>query len=693
MTRSVIAARFAAAIAVFCFTAAPALADEGMWTFDNFPAARVQQAYGVAIDQPWLDHVRAASVRLTTGCSGAVVSREGLVVTNHHCVIQCVQALSTTTSDYIRDGFAATARSEERRCPGVQAEILTGITDITAQVRAATAGRTGEAYSRAQIAAMTLAEHAACGSDPHLRCQTISFYRGGQFQVYRYRKYEDVRLVFVPEFAAAFFGGDPDNFNFPRFNLDVGMVRLYDDGRPAETPAFLRWNTAPPTEGQPVFIAGNPGGTERQLTVAQLETARDLALPVGQLQRSELRGRLLQFAGESAENRRIATDPLFGVENAFKSNYGHQLALADPEVMATRRAAEAELRAQVAARPALAAQIGDPWAEIVALQGPFQNQFLAYRQLETAAGSGSLLFEYARDIVRGARELPRESSQRLPEFADSRLPLLQRYLLEARPVDAPLERIFLEAWLAKTREYLTADSPVTQTVLGRESPEALAARLVAGTRLADPAFRRQLWDGGFPAVVTSTDPMIQFALRIDPAARQARRAWEEQVAAPTERAAQRIAQARFTVYGDSVYPDATFSLRLSYGHVSGWTWRSVTVAPFTNFGGMFVRATGAAPFQLSDRWISAQARLNPETVFNFTTTNDIVGGNSGSPVVDAAGEMIGVAFDGNIHSLGGDYFYDGSVNRAVALSTGAITEALGVVYGQGALVRELGGGA
>ena len=691
MRRFAFARCLALAAAAFLALAGPGRADEGLWTYDAFPAARVQAAYGVTTDQAWLDHLRGASVRLTNGCSAAVVSREGLTATNHHCVVECIQALSSRERDYVRDGFMTAGRAEERRCPGMQAEILTGIIDITDQVRAATAGKTGQDFVRARDGAMAGAERLACAGDPHLRCQTISFFRGGQYKVYRYRKYEDVRLVFAPEYAAAFFGGDPDNFNFPRFNLDVALLRLYTEGRPAETPVFLRWNPAPPVENQPTFVSGNPGATERQLTVAQLETMRDLTLPVTQIQRSELRGRLLQFAGSGDENRRISIDSLFGLENAFKATFGRQLALVDPAVMARRREEETELRRRVAADPQLSASIGDPWSDIAAIQARYRDQYLAYRQLELAAGSASQLFDYARQIVRGARELPRPSEERLPEFADSRLPLLQRNLLEARPVDAPLERIFLETWLSKTREYLTADSPATQVVLGADSPETLAARLVEGTRLADPAYRRELWEGGFPAVIASQDPMIQFVLRIDPAARQARRAWEEQVSGPTERAAERIARARFAVFGDSVYPDATFSLRLSYGRVAGWTFRGVTVGPTTTFAGLFQRSTGADPYRVPPTWLAARDRLNPDTVLNFVTTNDIVGGNSGSPVVNAQGEIIGLAFDGNIHSLGGDYFYDGEVNRTVVVSTAAITEALERVYGRTALLNELRG--
>ena len=691
MTRFARTGVLAALLAVFSLVVSPALADEGMWTFDNFPAARVRQAVGVEITPAWLDHVRAASVRLSVGCSASVLSREGLTATNHHCVQDCLQALSTPTSDLVANGFAAATRTEERRCPGLTAEILTGITDITDAVHAAGRGLSGAALVQAQEAAMAGAETAACGTDARFRCEAVSLYHGGRFQIYRYRKFDDVRLAWTPEISAANFGGDPDNFNFPRFALNVGFLRLYEGGRPARTPDFLRWTSAPPQAGQATCVSGNPGTTRRELTVAQLESLRDIAYPVSQLQRSELRGRLEQFASQGDESRRIATDPLLNLENTFKARYGESLALNDPATLTRLRAQEDELRRRVAARPDLVAAIGDPWADIAAAQGAYRAHYLAYRALEQQAGQGSQLLAWARDIVRGAHDRTLPSEQRLPEYADSRLEQLARDLVEDQPVDAPLEQIFLEHWLSKSREYLTADSPVTQTLLGRESPEGLAARLVSGTRLADPEVRRRLWEGGAAAVQASDDPLIQYVLRIDAAARQVRTIWEDQVEGPEAAAAQRIARARFEIYGESVYPDATFTPRLSWGRVAGWTWRGDVVAPTTTFAGLYRRATGADPFRLSQRWIDAQPRLNPDTAYNFATDNDIVGGNSGSPVLNAAGEVIGLAFDGNIHSLAGDYFFDPAVNRTVAVSSAAITEALTVVYGQTALVRELTG--
>ena len=676
--------------AAFAISAGPAFADEGMWTYDNFPTAKVNAAYGLKLDQPWLDRVQAASVRLTTGCSASLVSKSGLVLTNHHCVVECVQDLSSEKTDFVKEGFAAATREEEKKCPGMQAEILTSITDLTKDIQAATAGKTGQDFIRARDAAMAAAEQATCAGDPQLRCQVVSLYRGGQFKLYKYRKYADVRLVFAPEFATAFFGGDPDNFNFPRFNLDVGFLRLYEGGKPVSTPQHLTWVSRAPKEGEATFVSGNPGSTNRLMTMSQLETLRDLTIPVGQLQRSEMRGRLTRFSEESAEHKRVATDPLFGIENSFKVFYGQQSALNDKAFMDAKRAQEAELKAKIAADPKLAAEIGDPWAEIAKAQTAYANNYLRYRQIEGGA-TYSNLYHYAEMLVRAAQERTKPSAERLPEYAEARLPLLEKQLLDVKPIDAELEEVSLGFWLSKTREYLTTDDAAVKAVLGKESPEGLAKRTVAGSKLADPAARKALWDGGLAAIQASDDPMIQLFLRNDPAARAVRKTWEAEVAGPTDRAAERVARAKFAAYGDAVYPDATFTPRLSYGKVAGWTYRGTTVPATTNFAGLYERATGAEPYQLAPRWVAAKGKVNPDTVYNFVTTNDIIGGNSGSPVVNAKGEVLGAAFDGNIHSLGGAFGYDGSINRTVVVATSAATEALSKVYGQTALVKELTG--
>ena len=674
-------------LAALAFATA-ASADEGMWTFENFPSAKVESAYGVKVDAAWLNRMRAASVRLP-GCSASLVSKNGLVLTNNHCVTDCLVSLSTADKDHLKDGFLTATRAEEKQCAGMTAEVLLSATDITAQVRAATEGKTGQTFAAARDAAITSAEKANCETKPGIRCQTTSLYRGGQYVVYRYQRYTDVRMVFAPEFATAFFGGDPDNFNFPRYDLDSAFLRVYVDGKPASTPAFLKWNPAAPKEGDVTFVSGNPGSTERLLTVAQLETYRDLTIPVGQLQRSELRGRLIEYGRRGPDETRLVADPIFGLENGYKVYFGRQFALNDSAFLDLKRREEADLRAKVAADPKLAAEIGDPWGEIARAQDAYDTHFLAYRQLEAEAGRSSRLFGWARTLVRAAEERAKPSAERLSEFADSRLAIVERGLTTEAKVETPLEQLYLEHWLLKSREYLAADPDAQTALLGRESPQGLATRLVAGTKLGDPAVRKALWDGGLDAIKASDDPLIQYVLRIDPAARAIRKTWEAEVSGPTDRAAERVARARFAAYGDAVYPDATFTLRLSYGKVAGWTHRGKTVTPFTTIGGVFDRATGEDPYAQAPSWIAAKGKLNPATVYNFTTTNDIIGGNSGSPVVNAKGEVIGAAFDGNIHSLGGAYAYDGTVNRTVVVSTATITEALSKVYGRDALVKEL----
>ena len=667
-----------------------ARADEGMWTFDRIPVERIKAATGVMLDAAWLDAAQASAVRLTTGCSAALVSGQGLAITNSHCVAECAQGLSSEGQDYVQDGFLTDGRRDERKCPGVQAEVLLHIIDVTGQVRAAVAGKTGRDFVRARDGAMAVAELAACGMDQTLRCQAIGFFRGGQYKVYKYRRYSDVRLVFMPEMASASFGGDPDNFNFPRYAFDVAFVRLYVDDKPAATPGRLAWRDKPPVEGEPTFVVGNPGSTERQLTVAQLETQRDLVLPVAQLQRAELRGRFLQFGQDSAEHARIASQALAWVQNSYKLGLGKQSTLNDKAFLDAKRADEDALRAKVAADPTLALETGQAWDEIAQAQHAAAELYAPWRMLENGAGLGSELYYYARLLVRAAQEREKPDAERLPEYVDARLPLIERKLADAPMADPAVERIYLEHWLLKTREALTVDDPRVRALLGRESPEAIAKAL-SETELSDPDARMALWKGGLEAIKASDDPLIRFILRVDPIAREARAAYEARVSGPTDIAAEKIAKARFAVLGDSVYPDATFSLRLSYGKVAGWQERGRAIPATTDFAGFYDRVTGAEPFAAAPRWLDAKDALKPDTVFDFVSTNDIVGGNSGSPVLDAKGQLIGVAFDGNLPSLGGAYGYDGTRNRTVSLSAVAITQALDKVYERTDLVKELTG--
>jgi V8-like Glu-specific endopeptidase len=666
-----------------------ASADEGMWTFDNFPSALVKQKYGVVVDQAWLDRVRGATGRIS-GCSASIVSPNGLVLTNYHCVAGCVQDLTAPGHDYLADGFSATA-AEEKRCPGETMEVLQSISDVSQRVLAAGEGKTGGERDKALGAAAAALEKEGCGSKPGYRCQVIAFYGASQYKLYTFRRYDDLRLVFTPEFKTAFFGGDPDNFNFPRYNLDFGLMRIYVDGKPASPPEHLRWNPVAPRPGEPIFVVGNPGGTERLRTISELETQRDLVLPFQVERAEEKRGRLIRFTEESGDNAHLGEEPLNSVENTFKVLEGRLDALDDHAFFRSKVDEETALRAKVAANPQLAKEIGDPWADMATVQGAVHDLYLPYYELESspASPSSSALFRWARQIVRGAAERPKASGDRLPEFSDSRLPQVEHALFAEAPVIAPLEELNLEFWLSKTREALTVDDPVVKRMLGKESPENLAQRLVSGTKLGDPAVRKALWDGGSAAVAASDDPLIRFAVATDPDARDIRKQWEARVRAPSEQASQRIAKARFAIYGEKIYPDATFSPRITYGSVVGWVERGHDVYPVTDFGGFYDRATGQAPFELTPKWSAAKGRLDLKTPFDFSGSLDIIGGNSGSPTLNAQGDVIGAVFDGNIHSIGGDYGYDPRLNRSVSVTSAAIQEALLKVYDRADLVKEL----
>ena len=660
-----------------------ARADEGMWTFDAFPAARMKAAYGWAPDQAWLDKVRASAVRLTGGCSASFVSDTGLILTNHHCVVSCLQDLSTAQNDLVAKGFTAANRPAERQCPGQQAEVVSSITDVTGDVQGAIGTATGEAAVKARDARIATLEKAGCTDTATTRCQVVRLYGGGQYKLYTYRKYSDVRIAWAPEFAAAFFGGDPDNFNFPRYAMDAAFLRAYENGKPVVTPAHLKWNPRAPQNGEATFVVGNPGSTQRLLTSEQLAFEREMALPITLAINSELRGRMLTAMEGDPERRREGEDTLFGIENGLKVTIGRVSALADPAFTTKLAAQESDLRQKSAGNAA----IGNPWSDISAAVKARREFYLAQRFINPSSD----LYGYARALVRAAAERGKPNGERLPGYTDSALPLLEKTLLDARPITPWIEELRLGWSLSKAREYLGADDPQTRLMLGRESPEGLADRLVSGTRLADPAVRRQLWEGGAAAIKASTDPMIVYARKLDARDRELTRQFNERYDAPVTAAQARLATARFAAYGDTVYPDATFTLRISYGQVKGWTERGQQVPTRTTLGGAFERATGADPFKLPGAFVANEARINKKTTYDFVTTNDIIGGNSGSPVIDKAGSVIGAAFDGNIHSLGGNYGYDPNLNRTVVVSTAAVDEALRTIYPAPALVAELGG--
>ena len=676
--------RLSKAFAFAAFAALPATAvqaDEGMWTIDAFPTAKMQAAYGWAPDQAWLDKARQAAVRLTGGCSASFVSNDGLILTNHHCVVGCLQNLSTAKSDLVAHGFIAGTRQRERLCPGQQAEVVTSITDVTPQVKAAIGSATGDAAIKAQDAKVAEIETAGCPDTKVNRCQVVKLYGGGEYKLYTYRKYSDVRIVWAPEFQAAFFGGDPDNFNFPRYALDASFLRAYENGKPVSTPAHLQFNPRAPIDGEATFVVGNPGGTERLATLDQLAFQREVALPVIVGTYSELRGRLLSAMESSPVRQREGGDTLFGIENSLKVYIGRAKALNDPAFMKTLADAEANLRAKAAGDPS----IGDPWSTIAQADRAYRDIYLANRFM-TPRGD---LYGYAVRLVRAAEERAKPNSQRLPAYTDSRLPLLEKETLDPEPIYPWLEKLTLEWSLSKAREYLGADDPDTKLLLGKESPEGLAARLVSGTKLADPAVRKALWNGGLAAINASTDPMIVYARKLDARQRELQKTFNERYDAPVTAAQAKLSQARFAAYGNSIYPDATFTLRISYGKVVGWTERGKQVPTRTVMGGAFERATGAQPFKLATAFAANEARIDKSTVYDFVTNNDIIGGNSGSPVLDRGGTVIGAAFDGNIHSLGGDYGFDPTLNRTVVVSMAAVEEALKHIYPDPALLAEL----
>jgi V8-like Glu-specific endopeptidase len=673
--------RAAAAAAIAALPLTAVHADEGMWTFDAFPAAKMKATYGWAPDQAWLDKVRSAAVRLTGGCSASFVSDQGLILTNHHCVVDCLQNLSTASNDLVANGFNAATRERERKCPGQQAEVVTSITDVTPAVKSAVGALLGEAAVKARDAKIAEIEKAGCTDTATTRCQVVKLYGGGEYKLYKYRKYSDVRVVWAPEFQAAFFGGDPDNFNFPRYALDAAFLRAYEGGKPVATPAHLQFDPRAPVDGEVTFVVGNPGSTQRLFTLDQLAVQREVALPVTIQTYSELRGRLINAMESSPTKAREGGDTLFGLENSLKVYMGRAKALNDPAFMKTLIDAETALKATAAKNPA----IGDPWAQIAQADRAYRDIYLPYR-FTTPRGE---LYSYAIELVRAAEERAKPNGERLPEYTESRLPLLQKQVLDPKPVYPWLEEMMLEWSLSKAREYLGADDPDTKLLLGKESPEQLASRLVAGSKLADPAYRKALWDGGLAAIQASKDPMILYALKLDPRQRQLQQAYDERYDAPVTAAQAKLAAARFDAYGNSVYPDATFTLRISYGQVKGWVERGQQVPTRTTIGGAFERATGAQPFKLAKAFVANEPRIDKATVYDFVTTNDIIGGNSGSPVIDRNGTVIGAAFDGNIHSLGGNYGYDPVLNRTVVVSMAAVQEALKHIYPAPALLAEL----
>ena len=666
------------------------LADEGMWTVDNFPADAVDRKYGVAIGDRWLEASRLATVRLENGCTGSFASPDGLILTNNHCTWACIRNLSDAERNLSDEGFMARSRDEELRCGSQQVSVLVDMENVTSKVNAATTDLDEADANEARKAELTRLE-SACEekADGELRCEAVTLYNGGQYFIYQYQRYDDVRLVFAPELDVAAFGGDPDNFNFPRWSFDMTLLRAYEDGQPAKTPNYLRWRRAGPEESQPVFITGHPGTTNRSLTMSQLKMQRDVTIPLYLYRNIEWRGRLLAWQNTSDEAARQVQQRILSVENGIKVRRNQLKALQNDQMMARKAEAESALRDAVMADADMRARYGEGWDLIDTAMDAYRNFYEEHLFIENSAAFGGNLFAYARTIVRGTAEREKPNEERLRIYTDAALPQREQRLFANRPINKEYETLALGFTLDKMREWLGPDSRYVHEILGNDSPAAFAEAMVSGSRLDDADFRRELWEGGVAAVAASDDPMLKLALRVDPGARALRERFETEVEAPRARGEEMIADARFAVYGTDTYPDATFTLRVTYGAVEGWQERGEHVYPFTRTKRLFERTTGERPFRLPDTWTAAREELNPDTPFNFAATTDITGGNSGSPILAADGALVGLAFDGNIHSIAGDYWFDESMNRTVAVNAAIILEALETVYEAHHLLDEI----
>jgi hypothetical protein len=673
-----------------------ALADEGMWTFNNVPRAEIKKKYGFDVTDEWLNKVRLASVRFNNGGSGSFVSPNGLVLTNYHIVEDIVGEVSTPEKDLAKEGFLARTQAEEIKAPSLELNQLISIEDVTARVNGAVkAGATdAEAFAarRAESAAIEAESLKATG----LRSDVIPLYQGGQYNLYRYKKYTDVRLVFVPEFQAAFFGGDPDNFNFPRFNIDMALVRIYENDKPVHPENYFKWSTAGAKEGSLVFVTGNPGSTSRLYTVAHLEELRDTSIPI-LLRLLERREAVLKKYMEMGEEQtRQAQNELNSVQNALKVYRGQLKGLKDAALIARKQKEEDALRKSIAANPERQKMYGEAWDAIANAHKTYPTFIRERRIFDQGGGFNSVLFTFARTLVRLAEENAKPNAQRLPEYTDARRASLELALYSPAPIHEDFEKLKMTDSLGFMVELLGADHPLVKQVLEGKTPEARAEELITGTKLDDPAYRKELAAGGKAAIESSTDPMIVVARLIDPKARELRKRFESEVTGVERANYAKIARALFETEGTKLYPDATFTPRLSYGQVAGYMENGKKVAPFTTLGGLFARSDSFKrqfPYNLPQRWYDKKSALDLSTPFNFVSTNDIIGGNSGSPTINQNAELVGLIFDGNIQSLVGDFMYDPSVNRAISVDSRGMLEVMKKVFNATELVTELTGQA
>jgi hypothetical protein len=674
---------------------APARADEGMWLFSAPPREKLKADYGFDPSEAWLTHLMQASVRFDDEGTGSFVSGDGLVITNHHVGLDSLQKMSDAAHNYPKDGFYAPTQADEKKCLDVELDVLLSTEDVTARVNAAVPaaalGEEAAAARRKVFAAIEKESFDATG----LRSEVVTLYLGGAYHLYRYKRYTDVRLVFAPEQQAAFYGGDPDNFEYPRYDLDICLFRVYENGQPLHPAHYLKWSVSGPRDGDLVFVSGNPGRTERLFTVAELAYLRDTEWPatMAVLKRREVL--LTAWSARSDENLRRARDDLFSIQNSRKAYDGLQAGLQDPAFMDQKQDAEDALRHQMASGPD-GKRVLDAYRRIAAAQKVIARDYTRYRYVNGTTrrlpyGFNCDSFDIARKLLRSGDERPKPNGVRLPEYSDQMKDTFELDLFSEKPIYEDLEIVDLADALSDLTEHLGFDDPTVQAVLDGQAPRARAAELIHGTKVRDVAFRRQLYAGGAAAVSAARDPMIELARLIDDEARMLRKTFEAET--EVKQAAHAvIGRAQFAVQGTNTYPDATFTLRLSYGTVKGYLEDGAPVAPLTTIAGLYQRVAehhNHEPFDLPQRWIDKKSALNLDTPYNFVSTCDIIGGNSGSPTVNRENEFVGIIFDGNIESLPGDYTFDLSVNRAVSVDSAGIVEVLRKVYGVNALADEL----
>jgi hypothetical protein len=674
-------------------------ADEGMWLFNNPPLKLLQEKYHFQPTAAWLEHVQKSSVRFDNGGSGSFVSPDGLVMTNHHVGADCLGKISTKDKNYLVTGFEAKSNAEEPKCGDLELNVLMSIDDVTARVAGAVPSGMDDASAeearRSEINSIEKESRDKTG----LRSDVVTLYNGGQYHLYRYKQYTDVRLVFAPQKSIAFFGGDTDNFEYPRYDLDICFFRVYENGKPVHVDDYLKWSESGAAEGDLIFVSGHPGRTERGDTVAQLLYQRDYGVPavLNLLRRREVL--LDNYSERSAENARRAEDDLFGIRNSRKAYLGMLAGLQDPAILEKKREAEKELRDAVSKNPKLSQSYGDSWDQVAATlktQIKIREEYnlFAIGPQRRAQSFNSDLFDIAIKLVRLAEETAKPNGERLREYSEAGLASLKLQLFSDAPIYDDLETVQLADSLGMMAEVMGEENETVQMVLAGKSPRDRAAELLRGTTLKDVAVRKRLADGGLKAIQESNDPMIQLARLIDPESRRIRQIFEQQVDEPQRQAYGKIADARFALYGSSVYPDATFTLRLAFGVAKGYTGGGEKIPWATTLGGTYEHAAAhdnKDAFELPKIWTERKSKLALSTPFDFVSTADIVGGNSGSPVINRQGELVGIIFDGNIESLVSDYTYTDQVARAVAVHSAGILEALRKVYEADRLVTEITG--